>query len=99
MDTKKLKDLIASNEKLAELLHMQKEEAKKKNVLVYVLAIIGAVAAVAGIAYAVYRHMNPAYLEDTTDVEFEEEMAEDVAEEATEEETVAEGPTEEDFAE
>ena len=100
MDTKKVKELIASNEKLAELLHMKKEEeAKKKNVLVYVLAIIGAVAAVAAIAYAVYRHMNPAYLEDTTEANFEEEMAEDVAEEAVEEETVAEGPTEEDFAE
>lgn len=101
MDTKKIKELIASNEKLAELLHMKKEEeAKKKNVLVYVLAIIGAVAAVAAIAFAVYRHMNPAYLEDdTTEADFEEEMAEDVAEEAVEEETVAEGPTEEDFAE
>ena len=98
MDTKKVKELIASNEKLAELLHMKKEEEKKKNVLVCVLAIIGAVAAVAAIAYAVYRHMNPAYLEDTTDAVFEEEMAEDV-EEVVEEETVAEGPTEEDFAE
>ena len=98
MDTKKLKELIASNEKLAELLHMKKEEEAKKNTLVCVLAIIGAIAAVAAIAYAVYRHMNPAYLEDTTDVDFEDEMAEDVAMEEVEE-AVVEGPTEADFAE
>ena len=94
MDTKKLKELIASNEKLAELLHLKKEEEAKKHTLLYVLAIIGAIAAVAAIAYAVYRHMNPTYLEDDLECDFEEEMEEETAEE-----TVAEGPTEEDFAE
>ena len=85
MDTKKLKELIASNEKLAELLHMKKEEEAKKHTLLYVLAIIGAIAAVAAIAYAVFRHMNPTYLEDAEEADFEEEMAEDtVAEEVVE---------------
>ena len=37
------------------------------------LAIIGAVAAVAGIAYAVYRYFTPDYLEDFED-DFEDEF-------------------------
>ena len=51
---------------------LKKEEKKESNVLLWVLAFIGAVAAVAAIAYAVYRYMTPDYLEDFED-EFEEE--------------------------
>lgn len=40
---------------------------KPKNVILWVLAIVGAVAAVAGIAYAVYRFVTPDYLEDFED--------------------------------
>jgi len=39
-------------------------EKKKSNKLLWVLAIIGCVAAVAAIAYAVYRFLTPDYLED-----------------------------------
>ena len=48
---------------------------KKKdcNVLLWVLAIIGAIATVAGIAYALYRYFTPDYLEDFED-DFEEEV-------------------------
>lgn len=62
----KLEDLLASNAKLAELLHLKKEEKvpEKKNTAVYVFAIIGAVALIAVVAYAVYRYLNPAYVED-----------------------------------
>ena len=45
-----------------------KEAAKKKNnTLLWVFATIGAIAAVAGIAYAVYRYLTPDYLEDFDD--------------------------------
>ena len=48
------------------------KEEKKTNVLLIILAIIGAVVAVAGIAYAVYRYLTPDYLDDFED-EFEDE--------------------------
>lgn len=73
---KKLEDLISSNEKLAELLHLKKEE-EKKNTALYVFAIIGAIAAIAAIAYAVYRYLNPAYVEDGELEDEYEEMLED----------------------
>ena len=51
----------------------EREEEKCKNVIVWVLAILGAVAAVAGIAYAVYRFFTPDYLEDFED-DFEDDF-------------------------
>ncbi len=48
---KKIEDMIAES-KLTELLH-RNEADKQKNTVIWVLAIIGAVAAVAAIAYAV----------------------------------------------
>lgn len=67
------KDGIAMN-RVDELIAALKktEEEKNKNTVLWVLAILGAVAAVAGIAYAVYRFMTPDYLED-----FEEDFDED----------------------
>ena len=53
----------------------KKEEEKQKNTLLWVLAIIGAVAAVAGIAFAVYRFLAQNYLEyfeDDFDVDFDD---------------------------
>lgn len=60
--------------KVEELLSAlkKKEEEKQKNTVLWVLALIGAVAAVAGIAFAVYRFFAPDYLED-----FEEDFDED----------------------
>jgi len=77
MYMKKIDELIASNAKLAELLG-KKEEPEKKccRVVVWVLAIIGAVVAVAAIAYGVYRYMNPDYLDDFDFDDFEEEFDE-----------------------
>ena len=63
----RVEDLINSaktNELLGELLHIKKEEEKKNNILMWVAITIGAVLAVAGIAYAVYRFFTPDYLED-----------------------------------
>ena len=58
----RVEELIAET-KLKELLN-KKEEEKPCKAILWTLAIIGAVAAVAGIAYAVYRFFTPDYLED-----------------------------------
>ena len=62
------------NEKIEDLLAAlkKKEDEKEKNTVLWVLAIIGAVAAVAGIAFAVYRFFAPDCLED-----FEEDFDDD----------------------
>lgn len=59
-------------------LGIVKEEPEKKkcNVVVIVLSIIGAVAAMAGIAYAVYRFMTPDYL-DGFDDDFDDDYDDD----------------------
>lgn len=61
LNTTKLEELLATLKK--------KEEEKDKNTVLWVLAIIGAVA---GIAFAVYRFFAPDYLED-----FEEDFDDD----------------------
>ena len=61
----KIEEMIAES-KLSEILHKNEAE-KQRNTVIWVLAIIGAVAAVAGIAYAVYRFFIPDYLEDFED--------------------------------
>ena len=61
----KIEEMIAES-KLSEILHKNEAE-KQKNTVIWVLAIIGAVAAVAGIAYAVYRFFTPDYLDDFED--------------------------------
>lgn len=72
----KVMEMAKNNEfKLNELLGRKKEE-KKNNVLLWVFAVIGAVAAVAAISYAVYRYLNPDYLEDF-DEEFEDDFEDD----------------------
>ena len=44
---------LMNSSRINELLHKREEDEKKKNCILWVLAIIGAGAAVAGIAYAV----------------------------------------------
>ena len=71
---------IVNSTKLNEFLHRKEEEDKKKNCILWVLAIIGAVAAVAGIAYAVYRFFTPDYLDDFEadfDDDFDDDFFED----------------------
>lgn len=75
---KKLEELVSSNAKLAELLHLKKEEEiEKKNTALYVFAILGAIAAIALIAFAVYRYLNPVVLEEGELEEEYEELFED----------------------
>ena len=64
MNMNKLEELVAVLKK--------KEDDKQKNTVLWVLAVIGAVAAVTGIAFAVYRFFTPDYLED-----FEEDFDDD----------------------
>ena len=70
---------MSGMEKLSDLLEMAKvsdiiatKKEKEDNKIVWALAIIGAIAAVAGIAFAVYRFFAPDYLED-----FEEDFDDD----------------------
>lgn len=81
MNLKKLDELIASNTRLAELLGKKAEPEKKTHPVVWILAIIGAVAAIAAIAYAVFRYLNPEYFED---YDFEDEFEDDFEEDDTE---------------
>lgn len=53
--------------KLNDFLHKKEEEEKTKNKVLWVMAIIGVIAAVAAIAYGVYRFFTPGYLEDFED--------------------------------
>ena len=79
MYMKKIDELIASNAKLAELLGRKEEEPEKKccKAIVWVLAIIGAVAAIAAIAYGVYRYLNPEYFDDFDFDDYDDEYEDD----------------------
>ncbi len=59
----KLEELM-NTAKINELLHKKELEEKNKNGIIIALAIIGAVAAVATIAYAVFRYLERDYLDD-----------------------------------
>ena len=77
----KVEELIAES-KLNELLKKKDDEKVKKTVS-WVLAIVGAVAAVAAIAYGVYCFFTPDYLED-----FEEDFDDDFDDYFSEEDQV-----------
>ena len=94
---KRVEDLINSaktNELLGELLHIKKEEEKKSNILMWVAITVGAVLAVAGIAYAVYRFFTPDYLEDF-DEDFDDDDDYDDEDDFFDEEDEEEKDTEE----
>ncbi len=63
---KRIEDLI-SVAKLSELMKKDDHNEKTGNKILWVLAIIGAIAAVAGIAFAVYKYLTPDYLDDFDD--------------------------------
>lgn len=66
-------DEVLEMMKVNELLGKKEEKKDNGNTVLWILAIIGAIAAVAGIAYAVYRYLTPDYLEDFDDEFFEDE--------------------------
>ena len=86
MSKEKLDELWKAT-KLAELIEAKKDEEKKCNAILWVLAIIGFIAAVAAIAYAVYCFLTPDYLEDFDD-DFDEDFDDDFFEDTLEEEEV-----------
>ena len=74
----KIEEMITET-KLYEMLKKRDQDKVKKTIL-YIIAIVGAVAAITGIAYAVYRFLSPDYLEDfeeDLDDDFEEDFFED----------------------
>ena len=73
---------INSATKLNEILQKRDDDKIKKTIL-WTLAIVGAVVAIAGIAYAVYRYFTPDYLEDF-DEDFEDDFEDDYFEEEDE---------------
>ncbi len=79
-------DEILDNARVNELLGRKKEEEKKCNKLLWVFAVIGAIVAVAAIAYAVYRYLTPDYLEDFED-DFDDDFDDDFFEDEEEEES------------
>ena len=84
-------DMVKSHDvKIDELLG-KKPEKKKCNVLLWVLAIVGTIAVIAAVAFAVYRYLKPDYLEDFEDEfeeDFEDEFDEDFEEDEFEEDSV-----------
>ena len=76
----KMEDFLTAT-KLNELIHKKEIEEKNKNTVLWTLAVIGAVAAVAGIAYAVYRFFAPSYVDefedDFDDDEFDDDFFDD----------------------
>ena len=77
----KIEDIISAT-KLKEILQKRDDDKIKKTIL-WTLAIVGAVVAIAGIAYAVYRYFTPDYLEDF-DEDFEDDFEDDYFEEEDE---------------
>ena len=71
----------------------KKEEKKKSNVVLWVFAIIGVVAAVAVIGYALYRYFKPDYLED-----FEDEFVDDFEDEFEDDEFADESDFEDELS-
>lgn len=73
---------------LKDYWNKREEDKKKNNTILWVFAIIGAVAAVAGIAYAVYRYFTPDYLEDFED-DFDDDFEDDFFEDEDDTEQVS----------
>lgn len=61
---------------MAKVSDIMNKKEKEENKIVWALAIIGAIAAVAGIAYAVYKYLTPDYMDDF-DEDFDDDFFED----------------------
>ena len=71
----KIEEMIATT-KLNNILHKKDSDDKAKRTLLWILAIVGSIVAIAGIAYAVYCFFAPDYLEDFDDDFFKDETNE-----------------------
>ena len=61
--------------KVSEILQKKDDDTEKK--VLWILAIVGAIAAVVAIAYGVYKYLTPDYLEDF-DEDFDEDFYDDL---------------------
>ena len=75
------KKVYTGIQKVAEMKAKKEEEKeeKKGNLIFRIIAAVAVIAAVCGIAYAVYRYLKPDYLEDFDEDDFEDEFFEDEA--------------------
>ncbi len=76
LENLKLEELVDAaklNRLINEKVRGKKEEKKKTNVLLWILAVIGVMAATAAVVYAVYRYFKPDYLDDFDD-DFEDDF-------------------------
>lgn len=78
----KIEDLLNAS-KLNELVHKKELEEEKKSTVMWFLAIIGAVASVALIAFAVYKYFTPDYLADLDD-DFDDDFYDDLDDDSEE---------------
>ena len=60
--------------------YTKKNLKKEQNAIVIVLAVLGAIAAVAGIAFAVYKYLTPDYLEDFDPDDYSDDFDDDYIE-------------------
>lgn len=79
----KIEDLLNAS-RINELVHKKQLEEEKKSTIIWLLAIIGAVAAVAAIAFAVYKYLTPDYLADLDD-DFDDDFYDDLDDDSEEE--------------
>lgn len=64
--------------KVNELFHKKEVQDDKRNNFMCILAIVGVVALVAGIAVAVYKYLTPEYIDDMDDdFDFDDDLFED----------------------
>ena len=69
----KILELVQMTRINAFLDRQESEDAKKPaTIILWILAVIGAIAAVAGIAFLVYRYMTPAFEDDYYDDDFDD---------------------------
>ena len=64
---------LINSVKVNELFHKKEAEDKKKNCVMWVLAVVGVVTVIAAIAYAVYKFVTPDYYEDD-DIDFDQDL-------------------------
>lgn len=76
-------DEMMNMKKLQEMLGKKEEPKKECSPIWWVLAVVGAVAVIAAIAYAAYRYFTPDYLEDFED-DFEDDFDDDFFEDEDE---------------
>lgn len=72
----KIEDLLNAS-KLNELVHKKQLEEEKKSNILWILAVIGAIASIAAIAFAVYKYFTPDYLADLDD-DFDDDFYDDL---------------------